>query len=518
MATPNEKFAKALNVLKDLQDAGSVAIHYSEFKDKNSRELLQKNGFLKEVSKGWYIAADPGEKPGETTAWFMSYWDFCAKYLNHKYNDIWCLSADQSLLLHTGNRSVPSQLLVRSPKGNNHPTPLPHGTSLFNFKADLPESKHILIENGLNIYNLQASIIYSTPTLYTRNAIDARTALSLIRDSSELLPILIENGHTTIAGRLAGAFRNMERDKIADDIIQTMRQVGYDVREEDPFQEKLAIKLSTRERSPYVNRIRLMWAGMRQQILEAFPTSPGIPADSATYLKNVEEIYLTDAYHSLSIERYKVTPELIAKVSEGTWNIEGNEDDRKQRDAMAARGYYQAFQSVKNTITSILDGNNPGLQVDKDLQKWYRELFDPSVTAGMINPADLAGYRNHQVYIGNSQHVPLSVDAMRDAMPALMELLEEEQEASVRAVLGHFIFVFIHPYGDGNGRIGRFLMNVMLSSGGYPWTVIPVERRNEYMQALEQASVFQNINPFAKFLAGLVSDVLKGKAEAVLPH
>jgi len=38
-------------------------------------------------------------------------------------------------------------------------------------------------------------------------------------------------------------------------------------------------------------------------------------------------------------------------------------------------------------------------------------------------------------------------------------------------VLGHFVFVYIHPYLDGNGRIGRFLMNLMLAAGGYPWTV-----------------------------------------------
>jgi hypothetical protein len=51
-------------------------------------------------------------------------------------------------------------------------------------------------------------------------------------------------------------------------------------------------------------------------------------------------------------------------------------------------------------------------------------------------------------------------------------------------VIGHFVFVYIHPYIDGNGRMGRFLMNVMLASGGYPWTVIPLERRDDYMAAL----------------------------------
>ena len=56
--------------------------------------------------------------------------------------------------------------------------------------------------------------------------------------------------------------------------------------------------------------------------------------------------------------------------------------------------------------------------------------------------------------------------------------------------------------------MGRFLVNAMLAGGGYPWTVIPVERRNDYMQALEQASVHQNIKPFTAFLAGLVKEAL----------
>ena len=95
-------------------------------------------------------------------------------------------------------------------------------------------------------------------------------------------------------------------------------------------------------------------------------------------------------------------------------------------------------------------------------------------------------------------------------MPVLFELLQQEPEASVRSVLGHFVFVFIHPYMDGNGRMGRFLMNVMLASGGYPWTVIPVQERKTYMHALEKASVNQDIQPFAQFLAYLVSEGLKG--------
>lgn len=516
MATPKEKFVEALKLLKSLQDNGSVAIYTDEIPNKEYKRILLANGFLKEVSKGWFILSNPSEIEGDSTSWYSSYWNFCAKFLSHKYGTDWCLSADQSLLIHAGNWSVPAQLLVRSPKGNNRSTPLPHNVSLFNMKSGLPEE--LVIQRGVRMYSLQESLIYCSGASFAKNAIDARTILSMIRDASEVLPVLLEKGHTSIGGRLAGAFRNIKRDRIADQIVETMRKAGYNIREEDPFADRINIELSSRERSPFVNRIKLMWQQMREIIIRDFPKAPGIPADHEHYLKNVDEIYLTDAYHSLSIEKYRVTPELIERVSSGQWDNARNEEDRKQKDAMAARGYFQAFQLVKETISKIINGGNSGREVDNDHQRWYRELFDPSVTAGILKPADLAGYRSNQVYIGGSKHLPLSVEEMRDAMPVLFELLEGETEASVRAVLGHFIFVFIHPYMDGNGRIGRFLMNVMLASGGYPWTVIPVERRMEYMQALEQASAEQDISVFSKFIAYLVTEGLSGHPVAHLPQ
>ena len=69
---------------------------------------------------------------------------------------------------------------------------------------------------------------------------------------------------------------------------------------------------------------------------------------------------------------------------------------------------------------------------------------------------------------------------------------------------------------DGNGRMGRFLMNVMLASGGYPWTVIPVEERETYMESLEKASTKKDIEAFASYLAYLVTKGLKGTPVATI--
>ncbi|GMV05844.1 MAG: hypothetical protein AMXMBFR53_21210 [Gemmatimonadota bacterium] len=135
---------------------------------------------------------------------------------------------------------------------------------------------------------------------------------------------------------------------------------------------------------------------------------------------------------------------------------------------------------------------------------WYRDLFQPAVTAGILGPAQLAGYRTNPVYIQDSRHVPPRPESVREAMPALFDQLDEEAHPAVRAVLGHWLFGYIRPFPDENGRVARFLMNAMLASGGYPWTVIRTEERDNYMSALEAASVDQDIDPFAVFISHAV--------------
>ena len=79
-----------------------------------------------------------------------------------------------------------------------------------------------------------------------------------------------------------------------------------------------------------------------------------------TYLKQVDDLYAADAYNSLSIEGYRVSEALIERVRSGGWNPDNDESDRQNRNAPAARGYWQAFQNVKKSLEAILRGENPG--------------------------------------------------------------------------------------------------------------------------------------------------------------
>lgn len=502
MATPSEKLAESLEALHTLQRV--VAIRSSQL-TRTHRERLMRAGFLECVLKGWYIATSPAGDAGETAAWYGAFWRFCAQYLAERFGEAWSLGPEQSLALHVGDGMVPRQLVVRATHARNGVTELVHDTSLLEVRAKLPRPEETVTRDGMRLFSMAAGLVAVAPSYFRENSVNAKAALASIRDASELLGPLLAGGHSVVAGRLAGALVDVGKPRMADELVAAMEAAGYEVRPSSPFEEAAESPAAfARLRSPYVNRIAMLWQAMRSDVLAVFPEAPGRPRGRRAFLKRVDERYGDDAYHSLSIEGYQVTPELIERVRRGRYRPDASDSDRTQRDALAARGYWQAFKAVRKSVARVLEGESPGQVADEDHSAWYRELFAPSVTAGLVSAADLAGYRGAPVFIRGSRHVPPNVEAVRDAMPALFDQLRQEKEAAVRAVLGHFVFVFIHPYMDGNGRMGRFLMNVMLCSGGWPWTVIPVSRRADYMAALEAASVGGRIEPLARLVAELV--------------
>ncbi len=499
-----EKLAVSLEALHELQKGGRRVFQSRELSRVN-RERLLKHGFLSQVIRGWLISSSPNTLPGDTTPWYASFWDFCAAYCRSRFGEDWHLSAEQSILLHAAATAIPGQVVVYSPGGTNNTTELLFGTSIYDLKANLPGAEDLMECNGLRLFIPVAALIKVPEDFFRRYPVEAQVVLANVRDASDVLGRLLDGGHSAIAGRLAGAFRRIGRGDIAEEIIATMRAADYDARESDPFAPEQTLGRIQPQVAPIVVRLEATWQGMRGAVIETMPRAPGLPVDREAYLRFVDEIYESDAYHSLSIEGYHVTPELIARVRSGSWDPQRHEEDGRNRDALAARGYWQAFQSVKQGVAQVLSGENPGSLALTAHREWYRELFQPSVAGGLIPASALAGYRNDAVYLRGSRHVPPRWEAVRDAMPALFDLLEGEDVPAVRAVLGHWLVGYVHPYPDGNGRIARFLMNVMLASGGYPWTVIRVEDRAAYLAALESASVDGDIRPFSRFIAQRVA-------------
>jgi len=466
---------------------------------RTDRELLLASGWLQEIIRGWYMLVRPDVATGDTAAWYANFWDFLRVYLQHRFSEDYCLSIESSLDLHVENPIVPKQVIVIVKQGAGL-RKLMHDTSLLMYANPKKMPTDIEKKNELNVMSLAYALCKAPPSYFKNYPRDAELALRSIKTTAEITQIIVRDNLKAAAARLIGAYQFLDDKETAESIIQDIAKVGIRVVPNNPFTKQAPLLTTPKVKSPYSGRIQAMWADARDALVAQFPKPPKLPKDVDAYMNHIEEIYQYDAYNSLSIEGYQVTNDLINRVKNNDWNPDRNEGDGNARNAMAAKGYFDAFQEVKSCIARIIKGENAAIIIRKNLQTWYQNLFGPSVQAGLIEPEALFGYRNDRVFIRNSRHSPPRKEAVVDAMEAFFGCMEQETHPGVNAVLGHYFFVFIHPYMDGNGRIARFLMNALFASGGYPWTVVRVDNRNQYISILENTHLEFDLLPFSRFI------------------
>jgi Fic family protein len=207
--------------------------------------------------------------------------------------------------------------------------------------------------------------------------------------------------------------------------------------------------------------------------------------------------------------RLKVVPKsVIAKerrafIVEFTYNtnrIEGSTLTLGDTRLLLDRGQVRATRRVQDIVETrqhaalierLIENPEP---VDlSHILDWHRELL------GQTEP-ELAGkIREYRVDIGQSKHKPPPPEEVK---PRLSELLswtkrtEKDRHPVERAGEFHWRFESIHPFGDGNGRVGRIAMNLLLAELGYPMLDVPYIRRQGYYNALEEADLKSDARPF----------------------
>lgn len=470
---------------------------------RKNRELLESAGWLRRIIRGWYLLQQPTDERGATTRWYASFWAFSSQYLHKRSEDNYCLSAESSLDLHLGPTRVPEQLVVISARGGNNKVDLPEGNSILTYQMarDIPSKDNVEVINGLRAMTLPQSLARVGPRFFEGRPREAEIALRLLGDPGELIRLLISGPFLAAADRLIGAFEFIGESEYAKRIEGAMISAGHKVHRVNPFQsERPVLNSGARVKSPFPAKVQILWNSMRDVVESEFDLKPRRVVKVERLLDRVRAAHLEDAYHSLSIEGYQVTERLIAKIRDGDWHPDSS-TDRGERNAMAAKGYHETFGRVCEVITACLEAKeNASKLIVDSVPSWYAALFSASVTSGLVAPTALAGYRNAPVFIRGASHIPPPHSHLMDAMDEFSDCMRREASPVMRAILGHFVFVWIHPYPDGNGRLARFIMNASLVAAGYPWTIIRVENRDRYVAALAAASDNNNIEPFARFV------------------
>ena len=117
---------------------------------------------------------------------------------------------------------------------------------------------------------------------------------------------------------------------------------------------------------------------------------------------------------------------------------------------------------------------------------WHKKLFQ-------YTKRDKAGkIRDYDVWISGSRHIPpkpIELDLLLREFFDWYNQNKKKIHPVQLAALAHFKFVSIHPFGDGNGRITRLLMNYVLNNNRYPMLIIDYTQRKSYYTALERSNI-----------------------------
>ncbi|MGE4442305.1 MAG: Fic family protein [Desulfomicrobium sp.] len=212
------------------------------------------------------------------------------------------------------------------------------------------------------------------------------------------------------------------------------------------------------------------------------------------------------------------------RTIQGSLAIEGNSLSEAQITAILEGKRVIAppreVQEVKNALAAydLFDTWRPSSE--KDLLEAHRILM-----SGLIDEAGL--YRHGGVGVmAGSQVIHMAPPA--DRVPQLMAdlfdwLTATDAHPLIASAVFHYEFEFIHPFADGNGRMGRLWQSLILAHWNPLFAYIPVEslifeHQAEYYQALQESTRQADSAPFIVFMLRMILDTMTTSAPQVSPQ
>lgn len=226
---------------------------------------------------------------------------------------------------------------------------------------------------------------------------------------------------------------------------------------------------------------------LQEEINSFRPLPPGT-------LKQLKEYYRVGlTYTSNAIEGNSLTETETKVVLEDGITVGG----KPIKDYYEALGHSEAYDYIYK------------LAKDKsfretDIKKLHKLFYH------RIDETQAGRYRKEKVFISGSKYplpAPEKVPPLMEEFITKTDSAAKKEHPVIYSALAHKDLVFIHPFVDGNGRVARLLMNLILLQKGYCIAIIPPILRRDYINALEKAHTEEN--DFKEFIARAVREAQK---------
>ena len=219
-----------------------------------------------------------------------------------------------------------------------------------------------------------------------------------------------------------------------------------------------------------------------------------------------QKLRIESTYHSNAIEGNSLTlnetRDLILNGRPAPW--------KPTRDHLDIQGHDHAFKAIERAV------RYEEQLTEVFIRNLHRMLLMEPYESAAMTPE---GRRTKRlISLGNYKSVPNNVRTStgetycftppEQVKPAMSDLIDwyRDREASgkhpvIIAAAFHYRFVRIHPFDDGNGRMARLLMNLILTKHGYTVSIVQTDERERYLHALELADENEDLSQFIDYIA-----------------
>ena len=203
------------------------------------------------------------------------------------------------------------------------------------------------------------------------------------------------------------------------------------------------------------------------------------------------------------------------KTIQASLEIEGNTLSVQQVTAILSGqrvlGQPREIQEVRNAFNAYEQMENFSPHVCKDLLAAHGLLMAGLVDeSGKFRSGGVGIYRGTKV-----THLAPSAKRVPQQIAQLLAWLENSEEHPlITSSVFHYELEFIHPFADGNGRIGRLWQTLILSQWKPLFLLLPIEsvirdRQKDYYAALGQSDTDANATPFIEFMLNAIAQAIK---------
>jgi Fic family protein len=224
------------------------------------------------------------------------------------------------------------------------------------------------------------------------------------------------------------------------------------------------------------------------------------PLEPFTVQRLHQELRLLETYHSNAIEGNTLSLHETQMVLEYGITVDGH----PLREYLEATNHAEAFDALLSLVEHPIT-----IETIQRLHSLVMDKIDPH--AGEL--------RKVQVYIRGAPFTPPPAREVPQYLAQWIRSLTSDRvlrfDPVTRAAVAHHDFEALHPFTDGNGRVGRLLLNLMLMQDSYPPALVLREWRPRYIQALQQAHL-GDYNPLVDLIGLAVEHALDLYLEACM--